>query len=32
MEREGHGTKFMTDFIRQLESWTGHHQSLSRSK
>jgi hypothetical protein len=24
MEREGQGTKFMTDFIRQLESWTGH--------
>jgi hypothetical protein len=27
MEREGQGTKFMTDFIKQLESWnrvTGH--------
>jgi DNA anti-recombination protein RmuC len=31
MEREGQGTKFMTDFIRQLESWTGHHQGLFRS-
>jgi len=24
MQREGHGADFMTDFIRQLESWTGH--------